>query len=100
MADWNRYLAQENEIMASVRAEVTEKLAPDERVPINRYSMRVPFYPARFAHDWNRSYVRDPDGQPVGVTVLIHGLTDSPYSLRHVAQYYRDRGFVAIVKTR
>jgi alpha-beta hydrolase superfamily lysophospholipase len=28
--------------------------------------------------------------------VLLHGLTDSPYSLRHVAQLYRDRGFVAI----
>ncbi len=28
--------------------------------------------------------------------MLLHGLTDSPYSLRHVAKRYRDRGFVAI----
>jgi pimeloyl-ACP methyl ester carboxylesterase len=55
-----------------------------------------PIYPAHFAHDWNRSYVMEPDSTPVGVVVLLHGLTDSPYSLRHVAQYYRDRGFVAI----
>src|SRR5271157_4779628 len=95
-ADWNRYLAQEDAIMASVRAEVTQKLAPDERIPINRYFDAGPIYPARFAHDWNRSYVMEPDGKPVGVVVLLHGLTDSPYSLRHVAQYYRDRGFVAI----
>jgi alpha-beta hydrolase superfamily lysophospholipase len=96
MTDWTRYLAQEDEIMASVRAEISQKLLPGERVPINRYFEASPVYPAHFAHDWNRSYVMEPDGQPVGVVVLIHGLTDSPYSLRHVAQHYRDRGFVAI----
>ncbi len=96
VADWNRYLAQEDEIMASVRAEVSQKLAPGERVPINRYFEASPVYPAHFAHDWNRSYVLEPDGKPIGVVVLLHGLTDSPYSLRHVAQRYRDRGFLAI----
>src|SRR5499433_3638539 len=96
MADWIRYLAQEDEIMASVRAEVSQKLPPGERVPINRYFEASPVYPAHFAHDWNRSYIMEPDGKPVGVVVLFHGLTDSPYSLRHVAQHYRDRGFVAI----
>ena len=100
MADWTRYLAQEDEIMASVRAEVSQKLPPGERVPINRYFEASPVYAAHFAHDWNRSYVLEPDGQPVGVVVLIHGLTDSPYSLRHVAQHYRDRGFVAIGRAR
>ncbi len=95
-ADWPRYLAQENEIMASVRAEVSQKLAPDQRVPINRYFEASPVYPARFAHDWNRSYVMEPDGKPLGVVVLLHGLTDSPYSLRHIARRYRDQGYVAI----
>ena len=74
-ADWPRYLAQEDEIMTSVRAEVSQKLAPDQRVPINRYFEASPVYPARFAHDWNRSYVMEPDGKPVGVVVLLHGLT-------------------------
>src|SRR6516164_2607752 len=96
MANWTCYVAQEDECMASVRAEVSQKLPPGERVPINRYFEASPVYPAHFAHDWNRSYVMEPDGKPVGVVVLIHGLTDSPYSLRHVAQHYRDRGFVAI----
>ena len=38
----------------------------------------------------------EPDGKPIGAVVLLHGLTDSPYSLRHIAKRYRDRGFVAI----
>jgi alpha-beta hydrolase superfamily lysophospholipase len=95
-ADWARYLAQEDAVMASVRAEVTQKLAPDERVPINRYFEASPIYPLHFAHNWNRSYVMEPDGKPVGVVVLLHGLTDSPYSLRHIARRYRDHGFLAI----
>ena len=96
-ADWTRYLAQEDAVMASVRSEVSQKLAPDDRVPINRYFEGSPVYPAHFAHDWNRSYVMEPDGKPVGVVVLLHGLTDSPYSLRHIAERYREHGFVGDV---
>jgi alpha-beta hydrolase superfamily lysophospholipase len=95
-ADWSRYLAKEDEIMASVRAQVSQKLAPDARVPVNRYFEASPVYPARFKQDWNRSYVLEPDGKPIGTAVLLHGLTDSPYSLRHVGQRYRERGFVVI----
>lgn len=95
-SDWTQYIARENDIMASVRANVSQKLPPGDRIPINRYFEGSPVYPAHFDHDWNRSYVLEPDGPPVGVVVLLHGLTDSPYSLRHVAQRYRDRGFVAI----
>src|SRR5690349_3005455 len=43
--DWARYLIEEDKIMASVRAEVSQKLAPDERVPINRYFEASPIYP-------------------------------------------------------
>jgi alpha-beta hydrolase superfamily lysophospholipase len=95
-ADWKEYLAAETAIFDAVRAEVTQKLEPDARVPVNRYFEGSPVYPAKLAHNWNRSYVLEPDGKPVGAVVLLHGLTDSPYSLRHIARRYRDRGFVAV----
>ena len=38
----------------------------------------------------------EPEGAPVGAVVFLHGLTDSPYSLRHIARRYRDHGFVAV----
>jgi alpha-beta hydrolase superfamily lysophospholipase len=95
-ADWPRYIAQEETIFNSLRTEVSQKLDPDERVPINRYFEESPVYPARFAQNWNRSYVMEPAGKPIGVVVLLHGLTDSPYSLRHIAKLYRERGYVAI----
>lgn len=95
-ADWAGYLKAEQRIFDDVRAEVTQKLPPKDRVPVNRYFEGSPVYPGHFAQDWNRSYVLEPDGPPVGVAVFLHGLTDSPYSLRHIARRYRDRGYLAI----
>jgi alpha-beta hydrolase superfamily lysophospholipase len=96
-ADWSRYLAEEAKIFDAVRTEVTDKLEPRDRVPMNRYYSGSPVYPGHFAQDFNRSYVLEPNGVPVGAVVLLHGLTDAPYSQRHIAQAYRDHGFVAIV---
>ena len=95
-SDWQGYLAQERAIFDDVRANVTQRLEPDARVPYNRYFEGSPVYPGRFGQDWNHSYVMQPAGTPKGAVVLLHGLTDSPYSLRHVARRYADRGFVAI----
>ena len=95
--DWHGYLAQEARIFEDLRREVSQKLTPDERVPINRYFEGSPVYPPHFLQDFNRSFVLEPDGAPRGVVVLLHGLTDSPYSQRHIARLYRDHGFVALV---
>ena len=95
-SDWNAYLAREQALLEDVRVNVTQKLPAEERVPSNRYFADSPVYPGRFATDWNRSYVFDPAGKPTGAVVLLHGLTDSPYSLRHVARRYQQDGFVAV----
>ena len=93
---WAEYLKAEADIFDSVRAEVTRKLEPEERIPVNRYFDGSPIYPGQFSQDWNRSYVLEPDGPPRGAVVFLHGLTDSPYSLRHIARRYREHGFVAV----
>ena len=95
-SDWAQYLAAEEKIFAEVRAEVTDRLGPESRIASNRYFADSPIYPAHFARDWNRSYIMEPAGTPVGAVVLLHGLTDSPYSLRHIAQRYREDGYVAV----
>ena len=82
---WIEYLKAEATIFDDVRAEVTRKLPPEDRIPVNRYFDGSPIYPDSFPQDWNRSYVLEPDGPPRGAVVFLHGLTDSPYSLRHIA---------------
>ncbi|WP_296808755.1 alpha/beta hydrolase [Thiocapsa sp.] len=95
-SDWAAYLEREQTLFDQVRTEVTDRLAPEERILSNRYFEGSPLYPGRFARDWNRSYVLEPDGEPRGAVVLLHGLTDSPYSLRHIGQRYRASGYVVI----
>jgi hypothetical protein len=96
-ADWKQYLAAEATIFDDVEREVTRKLDARDRVQANRYFDGSPVYPAHLVQDFNRSFVLQPSEKAIGAVVLLHGLTDSPYSQRHVASYYRDHGFVAIV---
>ncbi|MEN4918200.1 alpha/beta hydrolase [Achromobacter spanius] len=95
-SSWQDYIAHEDKLFAQVRQNVGEKLAPDDKVDSNRYFSGAKVYPEHFAHDWNRSFILQPAGEPVGVAVFLHGLTDSPYSLRHVAAHYQSIGYVAI----
>lgn len=94
--DWQGWLAAEDALMKEVRAHMADELEPADRVAANRYFDGSPLNSAHFAHDWNRSYELLPAGEPVGAVVLLHGLSDSPYSLRHVARSYVEHGFVAI----
>jgi alpha-beta hydrolase superfamily lysophospholipase len=95
-ADWATWLRAEEAVLRAVDANVVRSLPEEARVPENRYFDHSPLNPARFARDWNRSFVLEPEGTPKGAVVLLHGLTDAPFSLRHVAQLYRDNGFIAL----
>jgi alpha-beta hydrolase superfamily lysophospholipase len=95
-ADWAAYVRNEDTIFRDVRREVVDKADAQDHVLGNRFYAGSPIYPGNFAHDFNRSYILEPDGAPVGAVVLLHGLTDSPYSLRHIARRYRELGFVAV----
>ena len=95
-ADWPRYLKAEDAIFNALKKDVTQRLPEKDRVPVNRYFEGSPVYPGHFKQDWNRSYILEPEGTPVGAVVFLHGLTDSPYSLRNIAQLYRARGFVSV----
>jgi alpha-beta hydrolase superfamily lysophospholipase len=95
-AGWADYVAAEAAALEEVRREVTEQLPTQDRVTYNRYFADSPVYPGHFKQDWNRSYLLQPQEPPAGAVVLLHGLTDSPYSLRHIAQRYQERGWVVV----
>jgi len=96
-ASYAQYVARENAIFSDLDAAVTAKTAGDERTPLNRYYRQSLVWPGKFSPDANRSFVLMPEGTPRGAVVLLHGLTDSPYSVRHIARNYQQKGFVAVV---
>lgn len=96
-ASFAQYVARENAIFTDMDAAVTAKTKGDERTSINRYYRQSLVWPGKFSPDANRSFVLMPEGKPLGAVVLLHGLTDSPYSVKHIARDYQQKGFVAVV---
>jgi pimeloyl-ACP methyl ester carboxylesterase len=64
-------------------------------VPFDRYLAPSPSNPANHDFDWNRTFVFEPD-EPRGGVLLLHGLSDSPYSVRAMGELFRDAGYAVI----
>ena len=64
--DWAGYLAAEQAVFDEVRTEVTQKLEPEERVPVNRYFEGSPIYPGHFADDIQTVPVEGRSGSSFG----------------------------------
>jgi alpha-beta hydrolase superfamily lysophospholipase len=91
------YLAIEDRVMKELERDVYDApLAPDDKNAANRYWRDSAIWPGRFRPDWNRTQQLEPEGEPRGGVLLIHGLTDSPYSVRALAEIYRRHGFYAL----
>ena len=76
-------------------ANVTLKLTPDQQVPENRFGKAARSIPG-LRHRLNCLSRADARWRAQSAVVLLHRLTDAPYSPRwHVAEYHRDHGFVA-----
>lgn len=91
---WQHYL----EIEARLDAELDEKIHQGQRPEslVDRYSAGSLSYPGNFPSNWNHSYeLSVPD--PRGVAVLLHGLTDSPYSMLSTAQTLAGAGYNVVV---
>ena len=91
------YLGREEAIFREMKLELIDTLPDDQKTPLNRFYAQSQVYPQQFQPDWNRSFVLLPEGTPRGAAVLLHGLTDSPYSVRYLAKAYQQEGFVAVV---
>ncbi len=92
--DWASYLEIEERLAAEVATKLVDKDRPDSLV--DRYSSGSLSSPERFPANWNRSYhVTVPAAR--GVAVLLHGLSDSPYSMLATAQTLAGAGYNVIV---
>jgi alpha-beta hydrolase superfamily lysophospholipase len=87
------YLAIEDRAFRVVHDEIEGGLDPAWRVPANRYNPDGQSYPGRLGTDWNRTQLLRPEGEAVGGALLVHGLTDAPYSMRTIGEDLRARGY-------
>lgn len=88
--DWLAYLAIEDELQIEMDQGIDN--GSRARSLVDRYSADSLTFPGNYSGNWNRSYeVSVP--APRGVAVLLHGLTDSPYSMLATAQALAGAGY-------
>ena len=89
------YLAREDNVFAELQKQVYDGTESSATTIFSRYRSGGPQDPAAVARNWNRSFELIPDN-PRGGALLLHGLTDSPYSLRSIAQMLYAKGYYVL----
>lgn len=89
------YLRREDATFREARREVESRLGPRDKTRANRYFAGSPLHSSHFAQDWNRTFELVPE-RVRGGALLIHGLTDSPYSMRRLARIFQESGFYVL----
>ena len=85
------YRALETRLFAELDREVYQRTEPEDRLPFNRYFRGSASDPATWPVDWSRTWEHAPSA-PAAAVLLLHGLTDSPYSLHALAENFARQG--------
>jgi len=86
------YLSLETRLFDQLDREVHEHVPDPQRTAINRYARGSLADPVRWTPNWNRTFELRPDAQPKCAVLLLHGMSDSPYSLRSLGQRLTEEG--------
>ncbi|WP_394133289.1 alpha/beta hydrolase [Shewanella maritima] len=90
---FNDYLALEDKLFDELQSEIYQRYQPSVSSPINRYETGSLSDPNQWQNNWNRSFEWPKKDAEYGV-LLLHGMSDSPYAMRHLAQSFDDNAAV------
>lgn len=95
------YRAQEAILFTALEHKVYDRLEADQASSLNRFWRGSAADPHGRQPDWNRTQVLEPGlaagATPRGVALLLHGLSDSPYSLHTLATHLQTQGWRVVV---
>ena len=94
--DFAGYLALEERLFAAAQARAASWSALGESYVYSRFNALGRPQQLAAGAPWNRSFRLSP-AQPRGGALLVHGLTDSPYSMKALAESLYQRGFEVTV---
>jgi len=89
--DFDAYIALEEELFKELDEEIYNKTPEKEKNRINRYTKNSISDPKRWNKSWNKSFEL-PVKNPKMAVLLLHGMSDSPYSLHTQAEYLHKQG--------
>ena len=85
------YLALEKSLFDQLDELVYAEVPAQQRQETNRYDRGSLSDPKRWPQDWNRTFEL-PVGSPKAGVLLLHGMSDSPYSLRQIGKRLHAEG--------
>jgi alpha-beta hydrolase superfamily lysophospholipase len=91
VSSFKDYLALEDRLFKQLDDEVYAKITDDQKGLINRFNKGSLSDPGRWHQNWNRSFEM-PVSQPRAGVLLLHGMSDSPYSLRNLGERLHKAG--------
>ncbi|MGR9106161.1 MAG: alpha/beta hydrolase [Gammaproteobacteria bacterium] len=89
---FHNYLNLEKRLFAQLDEQVVQRqpLSPEQQ--LNRFSAGSLVDPGSREFNWNRSF--EMSARPtIGGVLMLHGLSDSPYSLRNLGRFLSSKGF-------
>jgi alpha-beta hydrolase superfamily lysophospholipase len=89
------YRQLEEKLFAQVEEQVYPRIGTGPAYALVRYSAGSAADPHRRSPNWNRSFELATDS-PVGGALLLHGMSDSPYSLRALGAALNQRNYWVI----
>lgn len=89
------YLALEDRLFRQMQDEIKRSPDASARHELNRYDSGSLADPTSHTVNWNRSFEMQQDS-PRGGILLLHGLSDSPYSLLTLAKQLHTQGYYVL----
>jgi alpha-beta hydrolase superfamily lysophospholipase len=89
--NFQEYLDLEEKLFTQLDEQVYDRIKPEDRTSINRYHKGSMADPDYSSPNWNRTFELTTDSPRAGILVL-HGLSDSPYSMRSIGSRLHKAG--------
>ena len=86
------YRGLEDRLFQQLQQEVYGEVDTGPEYELVRYSTGSAADPEQNTPNWNRSFELSSD-DPVGAVLLLHGMSDSPYSLRALGETLHQKGY-------
>ena len=93
VASLDDYLALEDALFAEIDQRIYAAGDASLNAPFSRYTSGSVADPRNASPDWNRTILLEPLGKFQGNVLLLHGMSDSPYSLRALGLRLQGEGY-------
>jgi len=92
---FSEYQQLETRLDEELDEEIYRRIGVKAHGQFSRYDKTSLTYAGENGQKWNRSFERAPKS-PVGGILLLHGASDSPYSVRKLSQLFEKQGFYVL----